>query len=144
MTDEDIDRSFDVNVRGYMIAARAALKHLKPGGRIVNVGSIVGERMPFQNLVVYAATKGAVRMFTQALARELGPRGITVNAVAPGPIDTEANPAAGPAAAEQIMATSLGRYGRADEVSPLVAYLASAESGYSTGSTFTVDGGVNA
>lgn len=143
-TDEDINQSFDVNVRGYMIATRAALKYLKSGGRIINIGSIVGERMMFQGMVLYSSTKGAVRMFTQALSRELGPRGITVNAVAPGPIDTEANPAAGPAADEQLKAIALGRFGHVDEVAPLVSYLASAESGYSTGSTFTVDGGVNA
>jgi 3-oxoacyl-[acyl-carrier protein] reductase len=85
-----------------------------------------------------------VRMFTQGLSRELGPRGITVNAVAPGPIDTDANPAAGPAADMQLKTISLGRFGHVDEVASIVSYLAGPESSFSNGSTFTADGGVNA
>lgn len=85
---EELDRVIDLNVRGLFIATQAALKHLSEGGRIISIGSCVGERMMTPGLVAYSATKGAVKMFTQGLAREVGPRGITVNNVQPGPIDT--------------------------------------------------------
>src|SRR5882762_10422263 len=92
---EELDRVIDINVRGVLVATQAALKHMKSGGRIIMIGSSVGERVAAPGLVPYAATKGAVKMFTQALAREIGSRGITVNNVQPGPIDTDLNPASG-------------------------------------------------
>src|SRR5260370_14563291 len=92
---EELDRLIDVNVRGTLVATQAALKHMKSGGRIIMIGSSVGERVMVPGLVPYSATKGAVKMFTQGLSREVGSRGITVNNVQPGPIDTDLNPAAG-------------------------------------------------
>jgi 3-oxoacyl-[acyl-carrier protein] reductase len=92
---EEMDRVIDINIRGVFVATQAALKHMKSGGRIISIGSAVGERVAAPGLVAYAGTKGAVKMFTQALAREIGSRGITVNNVQPGPIDTELNPASG-------------------------------------------------
>src|SRR5258708_9182427 len=92
---EEMDRVIDINIRGVLVATEAALKHMKSGGRIIMIGSSVGERVLVPGLVPYSATKGAVKMFAQALAREIGSRGITVNNVQPGPIDTELNPAAG-------------------------------------------------
>jgi 3-oxoacyl-[acyl-carrier protein] reductase len=141
---QDIDQMFNLNVRGTLVATQAALKHMKSGGRIIMIGSCVGERLVTPGLVAYSATKGAVKMFTQGLSRELGGRGITVNNVQPGPIDTELNPAAGDWATPQTAMTSLGRYGRADEVAALVAFVAGPESSYITGANLTVDGGTNA
>src|ERR1700694_2883581 len=111
----EMDRLIDINVRGVFVATQVALKHMKSGGRIIMIGSAVGERAAAPGLVPYAGTKGAVKMFTQALAREIGSRGITVNNVQPGPIDTELNPAAGDWAIPQKAATALDRYGRVDE-----------------------------
>ncbi len=141
---EEIDRMIDINVRGVFIATQAALKHLKDGGRIINIGSCVGERMMTPGLVAYAATKGAVKMFTQGLARELGGRAITVNNIQPGPIDTELNPAASEWATPQIANTALNRYGSVDDVAALVSFVAGPESSYITGANLTVDGGTNA
>jgi 3-oxoacyl-[acyl-carrier protein] reductase len=141
---EEMNRVIDVNVRGVFIATQAALKHMKSGGRIISIGSAVGERVAAPGLVPYAGTKGAVKMFTQALAREIGNRGITVNNVQPGPIDTDLNPAAGDWAAPQKAATALDRYGNVDEIAAMVAFVAGPESSYITGSNLTVDGGMNA
>jgi 3-oxoacyl-[acyl-carrier protein] reductase len=141
---DEMDRMFDINVRGTMVATQAALKHMKSGGRIIVIGSCVGERMMTPGLVAYSATKGAVKMFTQGLSREVGGRGITVNNVQPGPIDTDLNPAAGDWAPPQKAATALDRYGSVDEVAALVAFVASPESSYITGANLTVDGGTNA
>lgn len=141
---DEIDRMFNLNVRGAMVATQAALKHMKSGGRIITIGSCVGERMMTPGLVAYAATKGAVKMFTQGLSREVGTRGITVNNIQPGPIDTDLNPAAGDWAAPQKAATALDRYGRVEEVAALVAFVAGPESSYITGANLTVDGGTNA
>jgi 3-oxoacyl-[acyl-carrier protein] reductase len=141
---EEMDRVIDINVRGTLAATQAALKHMKSGGRIISIGSAVGERVQTPGLVAYSATKGAVKIFTQALSRELGSRGITVNNVQPGPIDTDLNPASGDWAVPQKAATALDRYGHADEVAAVVAFVAGPESSYITGSNLTVDGGMNA
>jgi 3-oxoacyl-[acyl-carrier protein] reductase len=141
---EEIDRMFNINVRGTLVATQAALKHMKGGGRIIMIGSCVGERLMTPGLVAYSATKGAVKMFTQGLSREVGSRGITVNNVQPGPIDTDLNPAAGDWATPQIANTALNRYGHVEEVAALVAFLAGPESSYITGANLTVDGGTNA
>ena len=141
---EELDRVLNINVRGVFIATQAALKHIKDGGRIIMIGSCVGERMMTPGLAAYSATKGAVKMFTQGLSRELGSRGITVNNVQPGPIDTDLNPAAGDWATPQIANTSLGRYGHVEEIAAMVAFVAGPEAGYITGANLTVDGGTNA
>jgi 3-oxoacyl-[acyl-carrier protein] reductase len=141
---EEMDRVIYINIRGVFAATQAALKHMKDGGRIIMIGSAVGERAVAPGLVPYAATKGAVKMFTQALSREVGSRGITVNNVQPGPIDTDLNPASGDWAVPQKAATALSRYGHVDEVAALVAFVASPESSYITGANLTVDGGMNA
>jgi 3-oxoacyl-[acyl-carrier protein] reductase len=141
---DEMDRMIDINVRGTLAATQAALKHMQRGGRIIMIGSSVGERVAVPGLVAYSATKGAVKMFTQGLSREVGSRGITVNNVQPGPIDTDLNPAAGDWAVPQKAATALDRYGRVDEVAALVAFVAGPESSYMTGANLTVDGGMNA
>jgi 3-oxoacyl-[acyl-carrier protein] reductase len=141
---EELDRLIDVNVRGTLVATQAALRHMKSGSRIIMIGSSVGERVVVPGLVPYSATKGAVKMFTQGLAREIGSRGITVNNVQPGPIDTDLNPAAGEWAAPQKAATALDRYGHVEEVAALVAFVAGPEASYITGANLTVDGGMNA
>src|ERR1700726_2705882 len=141
---EEMDRVIDINVRGVYVATQAALKHMKSGGRVITIGSAVGERVAAPGLVPYAGTKGAVKMFTQALAREIGGRGITVNNVQPGPIDTELNPASGDWAVPQKAATALDRYGRVEEIAAMVAFVAGPEASYITGANITVDGGMNA
>ena len=141
---EELDRVININIRGTFIVTQAALKHMKTGGRIIMIGSCVGERVMMPGLVPYSATKGAIKMFTQGLSREVGSRGITVNNVQPGPIDTELNPAAGDWAVPQKAATALDRYGSVDEVAALVAFVAGPESSYITGANLTVDGGTNA
>jgi len=141
---EEMDRVININFRGSMVATQAALKHMKRGGRIIMIGSAVGERVAAPGLVAYAGTKGAVKMFAQALSRELGSRGITVNNVQPGPIDTDLNPATGDWAVPQKAATALDRYGKVDEIAAMVAFVAGPESSYITGANLTVDGGMNA
>jgi 3-oxoacyl-[acyl-carrier protein] reductase len=141
---EEMDRMIDINLRGTLVATQAALKHMSDGGRIIMMGSCVGERMMTPGLVPYAATKGAVKMFSQGLSREVGSRGITVNNIQPGPIDTDLNPAAGEWAAPQKANTALNRYGRVEDVAALVAFVAGPEASFITGANLTVDGGTNA
>src|SRR6202023_3480270 len=139
---EELDRLIDINIRGVFVATQAALKHMKSGGRIISIGSAVGERALTPGLVPYSATKGAVKMFTQGLSREVGGRGITVNNIQPGPIDTDTNPATGEWAVPQKAFTALDRYGHVDEVAALVAFVAGPESSYITGANLNVDGGM--
>ena len=141
---EEIDHMINLNIRGVMVATQAALKHMNNNGRIIMIGSCVGERMMTPGLVPYSATKGAMRMFAQGLSREVGDRGITVNNVQPGPIDTDLNPAAGDWAVPQRAATALNRYGSVDDVASLVVFVAGSEASYITGANLTVDGGTNA
>jgi 3-oxoacyl-[acyl-carrier protein] reductase len=143
-TIEELDQMIQLNLRGVFVATQAALKQLRNNGRIIMIGSCVGERMMTPGLVAYSATKGAVKMFTQGLAREVGARGITVNNVQPGPIDTDLNPAAGDWAVPQKANTALDRFGTVDEVAALVAFVAGPEASYITGANLTVDGGTNA
>jgi 3-oxoacyl-[acyl-carrier protein] reductase len=143
-TIEELDRVVDINLRGVFYATLAALKHIGKGGRIITIGSCVGERILTPGLTPYAATKGAVKMFVQGLAREVGERGITVNNVQPGPIDTDLNPASGDWATPQIANTALKRYGHVNEVAALVAFVAGPDAAYITGANLTVDGGTNA
>jgi 3-oxoacyl-[acyl-carrier protein] reductase len=141
---EELDHVINLNIRGVFLSTQAALKHLRTGGRIINIGSCVGERMMTPGLVSYSATKAAIRMFTQGLSREVGERAITVNNIQPGPIDTDLNPAGGDWATPQLEMTALKRYGHVDEIAAIVAFVASDEAAYITGANLTVDGGTNA
>ncbi|MGW6353906.1 SDR family oxidoreductase [Streptomyces sp. NPDC055092] len=137
----EIDHALAVNVRGVLLASQAAAARLSDGGRIVTVGTCMAKRVPGPGGTVYATTKAALIGLTKALARELGGRGITANIVHPGPIDTDMNPADGPYASGQTASVALDRFGTADEVASMVAYLAGPEATYVTGAEFAVDGG---
>ena len=140
----DIDALLNVNVRSVVLASQAALPHLGAGGRIVSIGSCLAERVPFPGMTVYSMTKSALLAFTRGLAREVGPRDITVNLVQPGGTDTDMNPAEG-AQADAIRAlTALGRYGTPEDVAAAVAFLASPAARQISGTMLTVDGGLNA
>jgi 3-oxoacyl-[acyl-carrier protein] reductase len=141
---EDFDRTFAINVRAVFVAAQAASRHMKEGGRIINIGSCNADRMPFAGGGVYAMSKSALKGLVQGLSRDLGPRGITINNVQPGPVDTELNPANGDSAEMLIKLMALPHYGNVDDVASFVAYLAGAESGYITGASLTIDGGFSA
>ncbi|MEV7773691.1 SDR family oxidoreductase [Kitasatospora sp. NPDC086791] len=141
LTPDDVDRVLEVNVRAPFLFARAASAHLAEGGRIVTIGSCIAKRVPFPGATLYATSKAALIGLTKALARELGPRGITANLVHPGPIDTDMNPAAGPSAELQRGLTALGRFGTGAEIAAAVAYLVGEDGRYVTGAELAVDGG---
>lgn len=138
---EQFDRLVAVNVRGVFVATQRALAHLGEGGRIINIGSINAERVPGPGLSVYAMTKGAVAALTRGLARELGPRDITVNNVQPGPVATDMNPEVGEFADSLHAVMAIGRHGQPREVASVVSFLADSDSGYITGANWNVDGG---
>jgi 3-oxoacyl-[acyl-carrier protein] reductase len=142
---EDIDALLNVNVRAPIVASKAAIPHLGQGGRIINIGSFFADKVPGgAGLPVYALSKSALTAFSQGLARELGPRDITVNVVQPGSIDTDMNPAHGPFGETLRSITALGRYGKVEDIGNIVAFLASPKAQYITGTALTVDGGANA
>ncbi|MEV5651713.1 SDR family oxidoreductase [Nocardia sp. NPDC052254] len=140
----EIDRALNIHARAAFVAAQAAVAHMDRGGRIISIGSNLSERALFDGLTLYNLSKSALNGFTRALARELGPRGITVNLVQPGSTDTDMNPAAAAHAERQIRASALGHFGVADDVAGLVAFLAGPDGARLTGATLTVDGGTNA
>ncbi|MBE1548938.1 3-oxoacyl-[acyl-carrier protein] reductase [Mycobacterium sp. OAS707] len=139
---DEFDRLVAVNVRAVFVAVQRALPHLGEGGRIINIGSVNADRVPAAGLAVYAMTKGAVKSLTLGLARELGPRGITVNNIQPGPIATDMNPEEGEFADWARPLTSLGRYGQTSDIASAVSYLAGPEASYVTGANWNVDGGI--
>src|SRR5258708_11755781 len=138
---EDFEKLIAVNVRGLFVATQEAARHMREGGRIIHIGSTNSERMPFVGGSVYALTKAAVAGFTKGVARDLGPRGITVNNVQPGPIDTDTNPADGDFSRTIVPITALERYGNTHEIATFVAFLASSEASYITGASLLADGG---
>jgi 3-oxoacyl-[acyl-carrier protein] reductase len=131
----------NVNVRAPVLFAKAVIPYLQDGGRIITIGSALGERVPFPGITPYAMSKAALTSFTRGLSRELGPSGITVNLVQPGATDTDANPADGATAEFQRSLTSLGRYGEPREIANAVVFLASSAASVITGATITADGG---
>ena len=142
-TDETYDRQFAVNVKGLHVGTRAALPHLSDGGRIILIGSVSGE-LAFPATSVYSATKAAVAALARGWAKDLAPRNILVNTVQPGPIDTDLNPANSEFAQQMTTFVPLGRYGKVEEVSGAVSFLAGPDASYITGTTLNVDGGAAA
>lgn len=138
---EQYDRLVAINIGGVYTAIRSVVGHLGAGSRIINIGSVNADRVPTGGTAVYAMTKGAVAALTRGLARELGPRGITVNNVQPGPIATDMNPDEGEFADSVRQSIALGHYGNTGDIAAVVSFLAGTESGYVTGASWNVDGG---
>ena len=141
---EQFERLVSINIGGVFWAIRSAIKHLTEGARIINIGSVNADRIPGPGVSVYGMTKGAVSSLTRGLARELGPRGITVNNVQPGPINTDMNPDEGEFADGLRSLVALGRYGHTSDIAAIVSFLAGPESGFVTGANLNVDGGFTA
>jgi 3-oxoacyl-[acyl-carrier protein] reductase len=141
---EDFDHTMAINLRAVFVATQAAVKHMGKGGRIVMIGSCNAERIPFAGGAVYAMSKAGLVGLVKGLARDLGPRGITVNNIQPGPVNTDMNPAEGEFAQMLRNLMSIPRYGSADEIAAMVAYLAGPESAFVTGASLAIDGGFTA
>jgi 3-oxoacyl-[acyl-carrier protein] reductase len=140
---EVIDRTIMVNIRAAFLFAQNASIYLKNGGRIINIGSCLAGRVPGPGLTLYSMSKSAITGLTKGLARDLAERGITVNQISPGPIDTDMNPATGPSADFQRSLAALGRYGAPADIAAAVSFLASQDASFITGADITVDGGTN-
>jgi 3-oxoacyl-[acyl-carrier protein] reductase len=149
---EDLDEMIAVNIKGLFVATQEALRHMREGGRIINIGSVSSDYMPLAGSAVYSLTKGAVASLTRGLARDLGPRGITINNVQPGRIETDllrqtvhrVIPGKGSLADKLVDAIAVKRFGLAEEVAGMVAYLAGPEAAYVTGANLKIDGGTSA
>ncbi|HTJ91756.1 MAG TPA: SDR family oxidoreductase [Pararobbsia sp.] len=141
---EDFDKTLAVNVRAVFVGTQAVLPYMGHGGRIINISSCNAERMPFQGGGVYAMSKSALTGLVQGFARDLGPKGITVNNVQPGPVNTDMNPESGDFASALHGLMAIGRHASADEIAGMVAYVASPEAAFVTGASLTIDGGFNA
>jgi cyclic-di-GMP-binding biofilm dispersal mediator protein len=137
-----VDRLIDINVRAVYFAGVEAGRQMHDNGRIIIIGSVNGDRVGWPGATAYALSKSAVQGIGRGLARDFGPRGITVNVVQPGPVDTDMNPAAGPLAKMMHAGMAIKRHATADEVASLVLYLASPAAAMITGTTHTIDGGV--
>ena len=144
LTLDDLDRTLAVNIRSVFVACQEAAHHMGNGGRIINIGSTNADRIPMAGGAVYAMSKSALVGLAKGMARDLGTRGITVNNVQPGPVDTDMNPADGESAAQLKGMIALARYGKDEEIASFVAYLAGPEAGYITGASLTIDGGFSA
>ncbi|MDJ1158086.1 3-oxoacyl-ACP reductase family protein [Rhizobium puerariae] len=141
---EDYERMIAVNVTGVFVATQEAVRHMTPGGRIIHIGSSMTRYAAFPTASVYTLTKGAITGFNRSLVRDLGPKGITVNTVHPGPTDTDMNPADGPVAAIVGPGMAIGRYGQPAEIASVVAFLASPDAAFVTGADIVADGGLTA
>ncbi len=141
---ETINAVLDINVRSVVVATQAAIPHLSQGSRIINIGSNLAQRVPMSGLSIYSMSKSALLAFTQGMARELGPRGITVNIVNPGPTETDMNPADGEFADKQRSFIALGHYGKAQDVAGAVKFLSGPDARHISGAAIAVDGGLNA
>lgn len=141
---EDYERMLAVNVTGVFVATQEAVRHMPAGGRIIHIGSSMTRYAAFPTASVYTLTKGAISGFNRSLVRDLGPKGITVNTVHPGPTDTDMNPADGPVAAIVGPGMAIGRYGQPSEIAHVVAFLASDEAAFVTGADIVADGGLTA
>jgi cyclic-di-GMP-binding biofilm dispersal mediator protein len=139
-----IDRLLRINVHAPYHASVEAARQMASGGRIIVIGSVNGDRMPLPGMASYALSKSALQGLARGLARDFGPRGITINIVQPGPIDTDANPADGPMKDLMHSFMAIKRHGSADEVAGMVAWLAGPEAGFVTGAMHTIDGGFGA
>jgi cyclic-di-GMP-binding biofilm dispersal mediator protein len=139
-----IDRLFQVNIHAPYHASVEAARHMPDGGRIIVIGSVNGDRMPVPGMASYAVSKSALQGLARGLARDLGPRGITINVVQPGPINTDANPDNGPFSEVQHGFMAIKRHGRPEEVAGMVAWLAGPEAGFVTGAMHTIDGAFGA
>ncbi|HXA33998.1 MAG TPA: 3-oxoacyl-ACP reductase family protein [Acidimicrobiales bacterium] len=137
----EYDRILAVNVRAIFVAIQAAMPHLRSGGRIINIGSTMADRIPVAGISVYSLSKAAVAGLTRGLARELGPRGITVNTVQPGPVETDMNPDSGEFADAMRSMTAVGHIGQPHDIADVVAFLARTGARFTTGTAWNVDGG---